>query len=281
MPSARVGDTVLWYEDDDFADPWRPHSTVFIQHGFGRNAEFFRAWVPWLARRFRVIRMDLRGHGGSADPGPDYRFSQAGFHADFLGLLDHLGIKAVHYIGESIGGLIGATAAARHPGRFHSLTLISTPLSIPNNSQQLAQSLGFADTGGAIMKLGMRQWWMAQRTSTGELTGNQAMDDYFADEFARTPAHIGRALALMEGGIFDIEASLRRISAPTLLLVPGASTKTPRADQERIAAQLPHGRMKIHENGKHSMYHLTPDVLAEETLAFILECEGRAVGTTS
>ena len=106
------------------------------------------------------------------------------------------------------------------------------------------------------MQLGMRRWWMEQRTSTGELTGNQPMDDHFADEFARTPAHIGRALALMEGGIFDIEASLPRITAPTLLLVPGASTKTSRADQQRIAGRLPHGRMKIHENGKIGRAHV-------------------------
>jgi hypothetical protein len=100
------------------------------------------------------------GHGGSGKLYDPALYGAPIMAEDARRLLDHLGIDAVHYIGESIGGLIGATAAARYPARFRSLTLISTPLSIPNNSQQLAQSPGFADTGEAILKLGMRQWWI-------------------------------------------------------------------------------------------------------------------------
>ena len=106
MPAVKAGDIDLFYQDDDFADPWVKHDTVFIQHGFGRNSNFFRGWVPWLARHYRVIRMDLRGHAGSGDPGPDYRFSADGFLRDFIGFLDVLKIDKVHYIGESLGGLI-------------------------------------------------------------------------------------------------------------------------------------------------------------------------------
>ena len=269
MPTAKVGNMSLHYQDHDFADPWTKHGTVFIQHGFGRNGNFFRAWVPWLARHYRVIRMDLRGHGGSSDPGPDYRFTRQDFHQDFLGLLDHLHIDRVHYIGESIGGLIGATAAAEYPERFSSLTLISTPLQVPPDSQRLATSLGYAGTGDAILKMGMKQWWMTQRTATKELTGNAAMDDYFADEFARTPAHIGNALTLMDNDIFGLEACLPRIAAPLLLMVPGDNLKTPRAAQEEMLGRVPNGRMKIYEGGKHSMYHLTPDRLAADALEFI------------
>lgn len=269
MPTAKVGDVALWYEDDDYADPWVNHETVFIQHGFGRNSNFFRAWVPWLARRFRVIRMDLRGHGASSDPGPGYRFTKQDFHQDLLGLLDTLRIDKVHYIGESIGGLIGATAAAQYPERFRSVTLISTPLRIPEDSQRLARSLGYDSTGDAILKLGMRQWWMTQRTATLELTGNAAMDDYFAAEFARTPAHIGHALTLMDDNVFDLEDCLPRITAPLLLLVAGNASKTPREAQADMLRRLPDGRMKVYEGAKHSMYHLTPDPLAQDTLAFI------------
>ncbi len=75
MPTVRVGDIDLYYQDHDFADPWTEHETVFMGHGFGRNSNFFRGWVPWLAREYRVIRMDTRGCGRSGDPGPDYRFT--------------------------------------------------------------------------------------------------------------------------------------------------------------------------------------------------------------
>lgn len=268
MPTAKVGDAVLYYQDDDFADPWVRHDAVFIQHGFGRNSNFFRAWVPWLSRHLRVIRMDLRGHAGSADPGPEYRFTDQGFHRDFLGLLDELRLDKVHYIGESLGGIIGATAAAQHPQRFRSLTLVSTPMQIPDNSRRLALSLGYSSWGDAILKLGMRQWWMTMRNSTGELTGNAAMDEYFAGEFARTPAHIGYALTLLPRSL-DLAEILAKIPIPTLLLVPGGGTKTPQEVQAEMARSIPNCRMKIYEGAKHSMYHLTPDPLAQDALAFI------------
>src|SRR4030067_2517101 len=122
MPTVRVADVDLFYQADDFAAPGVQHDTVFIQHGYGRNSNFFRGWVPWLAREYRVVRMDLRGCGRSADPGPDYRYSLDGFLGDFIGFLNALEIDQVHYIGESLGGISGGAAAALYPQRFKSLT---------------------------------------------------------------------------------------------------------------------------------------------------------------
>ena len=268
MPTVKVGDIDLFYQDDDFADPWDKHETVFIQHGFGRNSNFFRGWVPWLARHYRVIRMDLRGHAGSGDPGPDYRFSAEGFLRDFIGFLDAMKIDKVHYIGESLGGLIGAMAAAQHPERFRSLTLISTPVSIPDNSARLALSLGYASWGECIMSIGMKQWWMTMRSSTGEITGDPAMDEHFATEFARTPAHIGAALTQL-GPIINIAEYVPHIKVPTLLMVPGGGGKTPQEAQEAMVKSMPNGRMKVYPGAKHSMYHLIPDQLAQDAFEFI------------
>ena len=65
MPRVRTGDFDCGYADDCFADPWQEHETILIQHGFGRNGEYWRSWVPDLAARHRVIRRDMRAHGGS------------------------------------------------------------------------------------------------------------------------------------------------------------------------------------------------------------------------
>ena len=62
---------VIAYCVDDFTDPWRETKTVILLHSAMANAERFYAWVPAMARRYRVIRMDLRGHGASAVPPED------------------------------------------------------------------------------------------------------------------------------------------------------------------------------------------------------------------
>ena len=63
------GQTTYIY-DDDFADPWKPHETIVIQHGFARHGAFWYHWIPYLARKYRVIRLDARDHGYSSAPQP-------------------------------------------------------------------------------------------------------------------------------------------------------------------------------------------------------------------
>ena len=61
----RPGKPTLHYTIDDFTDPWKPAPTVLLQHGYARNSGFWFSWVPYLARFYRIARMDLRGHGES------------------------------------------------------------------------------------------------------------------------------------------------------------------------------------------------------------------------
>lgn len=73
--------TRLSYDVDDFTDPWRAAEPVVLVHGFGKNRKFWYPWVPALASHYRVIRVDLRGHGESSLP------------------MDILGIKPDYYRG--------------------------------------------------------------------------------------------------------------------------------------------------------------------------------------
>lgn len=272
MPTVPVGDTELFYQEDDFADPWVPHETVFLQHGFGRNSNFFRAWVPWLARQYRVIRMDLRGCGRSKDPGPDYQYTLEGFLNDFFGFLDALGIDRVHYLAESLGGIIGAAAAAERPERFKSLTLISTPVRVNENSRGIF-AVGYPSWQAALQTLGMKGWWMKAREATGELTGDPAQDEYWSNEFARTPAHVAIAISRAVPGV-TLADLLPRISVPTLMLSPSNSAHTSNEEQAEIARIVPGARQKVYPGANHSMYHLLPDRLAADTLAFLREVSG-------
>src|SRR3954466_12039574 len=73
--------------------------------------------VPALAERFRVLRYDTRGHGGS--PAPDGPYAMEELGADVLALLDRLGLERVSFCGLSIGGMIGMWLPAGGPGQRH------------------------------------------------------------------------------------------------------------------------------------------------------------------
>lgn len=270
MPTRRIGNADIYYQDEDFADPWKPHDTVFIQHGFCRNSNMFHAWVPHLSRDYRVVRMDLRGLGQSADPGPDYRFSVDDLLGDILGLWDSLGIDKVHYAGESLGGLLGIALAANHPERIKSLTLISTIVQVEKESASVLNTVGFDSRTEAMRALGMKQWWLRYREGTGDLTGDTAMDHWFADEVARTPVHV--ACALWEfAPTVSVGHLLPKVQAPTLVLSPGLSRRTRPQEQERIVREIPNARQVRYDDGRHLDCYLRPDRLAKETLAFIRE----------
>ncbi|MSQ25824.1 MAG: alpha/beta hydrolase [Dehalococcoidia bacterium] len=267
MPKIAINGASIFYQDDDFSDPWGPRKTVVIQHGFCRNSNFFRAWVPWLARRYRVVRTDLRGCGQSDDPGPAYRYSMDGLIDDLTGLLDALGIASVHYIGEGLGGMIGAAAACRLPERFDSLTLVCTPVTVSAQTRRLQTN---------IQDLGMYQWWLHSRGLTQDLSGDPAQDHYFAGEFARTPVHIAAALSSFVP-TFNLAESLHQIKAPALVMSPGASAQLPQDEQASLKA-IPGVRWRTYEKLTGSMPFYAPDRLAKDALDFIMHTDGAGAG---
>src|SRR5260370_37038374 len=105
MPSARLDDTLdMHYELDDYTDPWTTPETILLVHGVADTSRAWFAWVPLLARRFLVLRPDLRGFGRSSVPPPRHRWAMAGLAPDFKALIDQRREAGVHIVRQRIGG---------------------------------------------------------------------------------------------------------------------------------------------------------------------------------
>ncbi|MDH3640338.1 MAG: alpha/beta fold hydrolase [Gammaproteobacteria bacterium] len=95
--------------------PW-----VTLSHALATNLSVWDEQVALLKDRFRILRYDQRGHGDTqATPGP-YTFDM--LVADVIGLWDALGIERSHWIGLSIGGMIGYGVAIAQGQRLNTLT---------------------------------------------------------------------------------------------------------------------------------------------------------------
>jgi len=119
----------LAYRVDDFSDPWRenPVPVLMLHAAMGAYRRWY-AWLPVIARRFPVISLELRGHGGSEIPPASLPFSLERLVQDARELLDHLGVARVHAIGLSAGGYVGQRLAIEHPEQVTTLSLFaSTP----------------------------------------------------------------------------------------------------------------------------------------------------------
>ena len=102
----------------------REAPVVTLSHPLGATRRLWDAQAARLARRFRVLRYDTRGHGESAVPPGPYTVDQMA--EDLRGLLDTLRIERTHFVGLSMGGLVGMAAASSFPQRIRSLALCDT-----------------------------------------------------------------------------------------------------------------------------------------------------------
>src|ERR1700675_1069493 len=119
-------DLQLHYLIDDFTDPWVEPETILLLHGNAESSLAWYAWVPLLARRFRVVRPDMRGYGASTPMSRDFPWSLDVIIDDYIRLMDTLGIERFHLAGAKIGGTIARAFAARHSNRVLTLTVVGS-----------------------------------------------------------------------------------------------------------------------------------------------------------
>ena len=81
------------YAIDDYTDPWHPPDTLLLLHAAMGSSKRWYAAVPALSRHYRVVRLDLRGHGESQVPPPEPPLSMDRLVKDVRELLDHLGAR--------------------------------------------------------------------------------------------------------------------------------------------------------------------------------------------
>jgi pimeloyl-ACP methyl ester carboxylesterase len=242
---------------------------IVMLHGCARSGNIWNGWIPVLSRRYRVLRPDIRGCGSSGDPGADYIFTVDDMVSDLIAVLDDLGIDRIHHIGESTGGVVGAVAAARHPDRFCSLALVSTPIAPAEGNLVVKSPGGAATAQEAFTKLGLKEWWLQSRALTGDLFGDER-DEMVATDFARTPLHVALSMwTAMHQPELTIEPYLGQLHLPTLVLTPTASYTMTTEQQRDLVAALPNVRQIVYEGASHGMFYLRADELAHDTLAFI------------
>ena len=97
---------------------------LILHHALGVNLEMWQPQLSALEPHFRVIRMDMRGHGKSLPT--DAPYSLEDLADDVITVLDHLNIEKADYLGISIGGMIGSALALQHPTRINRLILSNT-----------------------------------------------------------------------------------------------------------------------------------------------------------
>ncbi len=269
----RGGKPALHYVIDDCTDPWRNAPYLILQHGYGRSGVFWRSWVPYLARYYRVVRPDLRGLGRSPlDFDPHVGMSVDGFVEDLVAIMDALGGAPVHYCGESLGGILGIVTAAEMPGRLRTLSLVAAPVTIPKATQQ-AFGCGHASWQEALRVLGSKGWSIAVNAATRFPPGTDpGLLQWYADEMGKSDVEALIALSRVASKV-DVSGYLARVQVPTLGLYPTAGVVTG-FEEEQIRRSIPGIRIVNLPTRFHAIQVLMPATCAIEVLHFAAQHDG-------
>lgn len=208
---------------------------VMLSHSLGSNLYMWDPQVPALeAAGYRALRYDTRGHGGTrVTAGP---YTLAGLGDDAVALMDALEIDQVHFVGLSMGGMIGQNLGLDHADRLVSLTLCDTMAVLPEGGQSaLAERIATARSRGmeALVEGTLARWFTAPYLAE-EPPPVKLIRQYFLATPVEGYTGCSEAIAQL-----DYLDRLAEITRPTLVMVgeddPGTPVATARAIHERIA----------------------------------------------
>jgi 3-oxoadipate enol-lactonase len=199
-----------------------------------------------LAPTFTVLRYDTRGHGQTSAPDGDYSFAQ--LTADLVGLLDALKIERTHYLGVSMGGMIGQHFALAAPQRLNKLVIANSTSRIPPEAGPLwDERIAIARAQGCA---GVEEGTLARWFTPGFRAARPDAMERIGHLIRTTPAagYIGCASAIRA---LDITARIGAITAPTLVIAGADDPGTPPAMSEIIAQTSPGARLKVIPSASH------------------------------
>ena len=262
-----------------FYKDWGPKQAqpIVFHHGWPLSSDDWDAQLLFfLAKGYRVVAHDRRGHGRSAQVGEGHDMDH--YVADATAVADHLDLKNAVHIGHSTGGgEVARYVAKAAPGRVAKAVLISAvppimlqtpanpgglPLSVFDGFRaQLAQNraqfyldlasgpfYGFNRSGAAVSEGTIRNWW------------RQGMD-------GSAQAHYEGIKAFSETDFTD---DLKAISVPTLVLHGDDDQIVPIADASLLTIKLlRQGTLKVFPGYPHGMCTTQADAINAELLAFV------------
>lgn len=219
---------------------------VLLSHSLASSLKMWEPQMETLRSHFRVLRYDTRGHGKSETTPAPYTLELLG--EDAMGLLDALNIERVHWVGLSMGGMIGQAVALHYPQRLLSLSLCDTSAVIPPEMQPIwEERIEAVRTAGMLSQFNttMERWF-----TPSHLRSNPPMLRLIKEEFLATPpeGYIGCASAIRRLNYLD---RLDEINLPTLIIVGEDDPATPLSTSQAIHERIKNSELVVLPSCRH------------------------------
>jgi 3-oxoadipate enol-lactonase len=237
---------------------------VTLSHSLATNLAMWEPQLPVLASRYRVLRYDTRGHGGTDAPEGAYTLDQLA--EDTRGLLAALGVERTHFIGLSMGGMIGQVLALKHPELLRSLILCDTACRVaPEAGPAWDERIRVAQAQGMEphVEPTIGRWFTPPFAEQHPEVVNpvRAMIRQ-----TKPQGYIGCCHAIK---VLDLADQLHRIAVPTLIIVGADDTGTPVAASRMIHERIQGSELVILPSAAHLSNIEQAEAFNRALLAFL------------
>jgi 3-oxoadipate enol-lactonase len=243
---------------------------VTFSHALGCNLSIWDEQARALGGRYRVLRYDARGHGQTTATSGPYTLEQLA--EDLYGLLSGLGIADTHFVGISMGGMIGQVFALRHPQMVRSLVLCDTtsnypPEALPAWEERILTVV--ARGMEPVVEPTLQRWF------TGPFRKNHPdLMDRVRAMIRGTPpkGYVGCCHAIPR---INTTERLREVRCPALVIVGEEDRGTPVEMARVIASALPSAELAVIPSASHLSNMEQPGTFNRLLVAFLDSVRGR------
>ena len=216
---------------------------VVLSHVIGSSLVMWEPQMAMLNERFRVLRYDTRGLGSSSAPNQPYSMEM--LVADAVALLDAVGFDRVHWVGLSLGAMIGMGIAINHPDRLQSLTLCDSMAIVRESGKGIWKERLSSTSMESLVEGAVARWFTESYCKT-KPSGYQLNRSQFLS--TSLAGYLGNCHAIMN---LDYMDDLDKIRTPTCLIVGKLDQATPVAESVAIHDRIDGSEMHVIDGGAH------------------------------
>lgn len=247
MAFTRVNGIQIYYELHGTDKRNEPSEVVTFLHGLGSSSRDWERQVAAFADDYRVLLIDMRGHGQSDKPMGPYSMPQ--FASDVITLLDRLGIRHTHIVGLSMGGMVAFQMALDYPQRIGCMVIVNSgPAVVPKT---LKEHFSVWMRFFIVRAMGMKKLGETLAPRLFVDADQEAERQMFIQRWAENDkrAYLNTMRAIVGWSVAD---KIGAINVPTLVIAADHDY-TPVAAKEAYIANMPTATLKVIENAHHAV----------------------------
>ena len=248
---------------------------LLLLHGFLGRGSGWGAHATALARHFRVIVVDLPGHGRSGIPGDPARASVERTADDLAAILRREGCSPAHVLGYSLGARVALRLAVAHPDAVRRLVLESPSAGLATQMERRARRDADEDRAARLERDGINIFvdeWEREPVFASQVSLAAAPARRLrAERLRNRPAGLSASLrGAGQGSMEPLHERLAEVQAPTLVIA-GALDPTGRTRAVQVAKGIPGARLEVVTGAGHAPHLETPRTFRSLALAFLKE----------